>query len=250
MTLEEAIELANSGNVDAMRQLGFYYFQDENGKIRDVDESIKYFEMGAEKGDPICIKCSVSMLSMRLRAMRHIGAASVVDSVLSDIDKAEKYNNIVRTIDQESYKKSKVSLDGERGIALCLGASSSSQESQQLKTAIRLMKGVINDTIDPEVYMYLAFAIEYLSDIEDVSDSDSQLELQLLTDCINNHPNLEHIGVACAYLAGLYTYGRGTSVNYDKAVYYYQLGTEKGFDCSEMLSYFKKNIFGKWQLKK
>lgn len=248
MTLEEAISLANAGDVEAMRNLGFYYFKDETGKIRDMYESLKYFEMGAEKGDIGCIKLSIILLLMSARAIRHVAGASGIDSVLRDLDKAWHWNQCISS-DVTDYEKNRISILGEKGIAIYFKGTDS-DDVNLIRQSVDMLKGVMNDSIDPEVRLYLAFGINDLHHYKAyVSTSEYTLQFNLLTYCINECPNLERTNIACAYLAGLYTFGLGTSVNYDMAVYYYQMATQKGFDCSDMLSHFKKNIFGKWQLK-
>ena len=248
MTLEEAIELANSGNVEAMRQLGFYYFKDETGKIRDMKESLKYFEMGADRGDIGCTKLSIILLLMSARALRHVVGASGIDSVLRDLDKAWQWNQRISS-DASDYEKNRISILGEKGIAIYYRGTDS-DDVNLIRQSVDILKEIMNDSTDSEVKLYLAFGINDLHHYKAyVSNAEYTLQFNLLTYCINKCPNLERINIACAYLAGLYTFGLGTAVNYDMAVYYYQRATQNGFDCSDMLSHFKKNIFGKWQLK-
>lgn len=249
MTLEKAIDLANNGDVEAMRQLGFYYFKDENGKIRDMSESIKYFDMGAKAGDIGCTKLSVILLLMRAHAIRHALGVDAIDSVFRDLDKADYWNQRLSAFDKAEYEKNGISIIGERGIAKYYRGINN-DDAVLIRQSVDMLKGIMNDSIDPEVKLYIAFGINDLHHLKAyVSNEDYTLQFNLLTYCINECPNLASINVACAYLAGLYTFGHGTAVNYDKAVYYYQMATEKGFDCSDMLSNFKKNLFGKWQLK-
>lgn len=107
------------------------------------------------------------------------------------------------------------------------------------------MKSVYNYTDNPEVYVFLAFSLYNYGNLVGYTEENNRLEFYLYQKVVNEYfGKVIHSDISAAYLGIMYTFGRGCEVDYNKAVYYLQMATNAGFDCTDFLAHFKKKMFG------
>lgn len=258
MTLEEAIQLANSGNIDMIRELGIFYFQnDDTGKIRDFFEALKWLEMGAEKGDIPCATLATDLQLINAITLRNEGIFD--NENLEILEKANRWNEMIARNSNDDYDENKRHIFCERAFVYYL-MSNEKKDIALLRQAVTMMKQVLpsistTDAFMSDVCYYLARAINdlYRMDSSQVSEQDLKLEFQLLNMCISNYSEQlgqKKMNVVYFDLAELYTYGRGVKADAEMAVRYYQIIMANGFDCGAVMSLFKKDMFGRWHFKK
>lgn len=259
MTLEEAKSQAMQGDFNSIMALGDYYFG-ENAleENRDIDEAINWYEVGAKFGYSRCMILVAILETIRGHAIRKIaGGDQTPDDAISKLQHGLYWAEKAKELGEQGADSQIVSLTGEIGIAYfyCARGGEYIHPSQQdsinwYSESIRLLKSVYSSTKDPEVYVILAFALNSYGEIVGYSNENNQLEFSLYNKVINEYfGKVMHSDICACYLGLMYTYGRGCAVNYDKAVYYFQMSHNAGFDCSEMLSHFKRKMFGGWTLK-
>lgn len=87
MTIQEAIERANGGDVEAMVALGDYYSQE-----KAWSESLKWYETGAVQGSLYCIIQSMTLSSMSITAAKSLPDK---DWMMESSEKCGKYANML-----------------------------------------------------------------------------------------------------------------------------------------------------------
>lgn len=259
MTLEEAISRANNGDLDSIMALGKYYFgEDSDDNNRDINKAIEWYEKGASFGYPVCMMMAALALTISGHSLRKIAGSSAAEDTIKELNRGLYWAGKAKEVGFEGADKQIITLKGELGIAYWLWGHTSElnkpsqqQTIERYYTSIRLLKEVYRFTDDKEVVFYLALAIDSLADIVTVSEDDNRLAFMLFHKCADDYfGELEQSNIASFYLGQMYMYGRGCNQDYNLAHDYYLKAHNAGFDCSEILSCFKKKMFGGYTLKK
>lgn len=259
MTLEEAKILADQGNLDAIIALGKYYFgNDANDDDRDIHEAIKWYEKGAEFGYPNCMYLASLLLGMNGHVIRKLAGGSDASNSLDSLNKAMFWAQKAYESGFKDADKQIISIKGEIGMSYyyyALGSKYSkptTQESvERYAESIKLLKSVYKQTEDPEVYIFLALALNEYGELTRYTEENNRLEFDLYHKCVDEYfGEVVHSDIAACYLGVMYMDGRGCKVDYDKAVFYLKKAHNSGFDCSELLCHFKKKLFGGYTLTK
>lgn len=257
MTLEEAKILADQGDLDAIMTLGRYYFgNDADEDNRDIDEAIKWYEKGAEFGYSNCMYLASLLLGMNGHILRKLGGGSTASDSLDYLNRAMYWAQKAYESGFQDADKQIVSVKGEMGMTYYyygLGdeySKPTTQESvERYAESIKLLKSVYEQTEDPEVYIILALALNAYGEITGYTEENDRLEFALYHKCVDEYfGQVIHSDIAACYLGVMYIDGRGCNVDYDKAVFYLKKAHNAGFDCSELLSHFKKKLFGGYTL--
>lgn len=259
MTFEEAVVQANNGDLDSIMALGRYYYgEDADEKNKDIDKAIEWYEKGGEFGYSNCMILAAILLAMCGHAIRKIaGGDQTPDDAIPKLNRGLYWARKAKE-HGENADEQIVSLIGEIGIAYfyCARGGSYVKPTREnsitwCSESIRLLKSVYMSTKDPEVYVILAFALNFYGELLGYTNDNNKLEFYLYNKVVNEYfGNVMHSDICACTLGLMYTDGRGCPVDYNKAVYYFQMAHNAGFDCSEMLSCFKKKMFGGYTLKK
>lgn len=256
--LNNTIERANSGDISSIKALISYYSYDQNGEFRDPDKAFYWAEKGALKGDIDCmVQCSRSarLLSQTIELLdddaQNLGeAVNLAIKAMHWADELKKrgYNaNQLKGKAIEAY-----------GIALYYYAVSIDDEKEKalrLNESIKALKAIYKYTNNHSVLLVLAYAIEKNGELVGFTDDNNQLEYQLLHECVDKYfDELSQRSpyLAAFYLGRMYLGNRGCRCD-DNLSYYYlkkanDSGNEEGFDCSEMLSNYRKDSNGNYTL--
>ena len=226
MTFEEAVVQANNGDLDSIMALGRYYFgedADENNK--DINKAIEWYEKGAQFGYPICMMMAAMALTISGHVQRKIAGSAAADDVIKELNRGLFWANKAYENRFEGAENQIVSLKGELGIAYFLwghtgefNKPSQQQTIERFSTAINLLKEVYPYTDDKEVYIYLALAINALSDIVGDNENDNRLAFTLFHKCADDYfGEVVHSDLAAFYLGQMYVYGKGCKQDYNQA---------------------------------
>ena len=249
MTLEQAIELANSGDHNAILKLASYYYNGGEDHERDCDEAYKWYVHGAKLGYADCMHLASLLGDMLAHASRKITGSAGIEVVIEQLNEALYWAKQAVQNGVIDAKETINEINGELGVAYFLKGQRD-ESPDDLSFAIKLLKPIYKNSSDKELTIYLALALHRLGDIVGYTDENNVLEHKLLTICAEKYfGEVIHSDIAAMYLGVMYTEGRGCSVDYDKAVYYLQKAHNSGFDCSDMLSLFRKKLFGGYTLK-
>lgn len=257
MTLEEAKILANQGDIDSIMALGSYYWgEDADEQNRDMKEAARWYEKGAEFGYPNCMCLTAILLTLYVHTKRKVVGHSDFDS-LEMLDKALFWANKANESGFEKANDQIIFAKGEMGIAyydLGIGneflTPTHDEAVLRFSNAIDLLKSIYQQSQDPEVYIYLAFSLFEYGKLVGYNEQNNRLEYLLYHKCVDEYfGDVVFSEIAASFLGIMYTEGRGCSIDYDKAVYYFQKAHNAGFDCSDMLRHFKKKMFGGYTLK-
>ena len=244
MTLEEAIELANQGDLEVMQTLGSYYYdQNEYGDARD------WYCRAAAGGRVQAMVPAALLTSMMSRAARKVsGGDAIHDQDVYSLNKALRWIDYAR--DHGIGSDAEGNVIRER--ALCAYEASKKEGSSITREqAIDYLKRAYS-TPDktPEIDIYLAFA---LYEAEQLSENDASLCFNLLKQCTSYTEEDErnvNLGILDAYLGCCYLEGKGCDVDDNAAYECFVRAGQKGFDCSDMLSGFRKKMFGGYVFKR
>lgn len=244
MTLEEAIKLANQGDLEVMQMLGSHYYdQNEYGDARD------WYCKAASGGRVQAMVPAALLTSMMSRAARKVsGGDAIHDQDVYSLNEALEWI--------ECARKYGIECDAEGGVimerALCAyEASKKDGSSVTREQAVSYLKEAYSmPDKTPEIDIYLACA---LYESEHLSASDTVFCFNLLKRCARyteEDDNDVNLGILDAYLGCCYLEGKGCSVDDNAAYECFVRAGQKGFDCSDILSKFKKKMFGGYVFKR
>lgn len=260
MTLEEAINLANSGDLDAVIALADYY-ADEN---KDIKEAIKWYEKGAIQGNIRCMYMTALYLVLWTGVKRIAAGYTCVPSLIEDLNKALYWYNKANKCDVSSTNMENLSdrLYAELGSTYyyytiyCLDKENydnkgklKSNAKNALDKSIQYFDNVNNlYEITPEHEYIYALAISLLDfGTYDCTDEQRIIRFNLLVDLFENRFNdLSQPGEVTYKLGECYTLGLGCNKDYDKAVILFNKAQSLGYDCDDYLPKFRKKLFGGW----
>ena len=259
MTLEEAKNLAMQGNLDAIMALGGYYFGQNSAKENeDIDEAIKWYEKGAEFGYSNCMILASILYNINGHVIRKItgGNPGILHSIES-LQKGLYWANKAKSAGEKDADGQLVSLKGELGISYyyyALGGDFSgnteNDKVNRFSESIKLLKSVYRFTQDPEVYIILALCLNGYGELKGYSEENNRLEYSLYHKCADEYfGQVIHSDIAAAYLGIMYIEGRGCPVDHNQAYSYLTKAHNAGFDCSDLLSRFKRKTFGGYVFK-
>ncbi len=241
MTLNEALEYAEKGDQDAICALGQYYYEE-----KDYHESLKWYKKGAESGNATCMLITCQLENLLGHVARKIDPNDTERQL-------ERFNSAIfwgtKALENgiEEAEKHINTSKGELGITYYYLASSSDNIDDYLKS-ISLLKESYSESSDPEIPLFLAFSLfKYLNCTDSKNEDEYSLVANLLLESVTNE-DIAFKGIAYAYLGTIFTFGNAGEVDYDKAVKYYTLAGINNFDCSDMLSRFRKKLFGGYTL--
>ena len=241
MTLEEAIQLANNGDQEAMFQLGQYYWKQE----KQYQESQNCYLKGAEAGDVRCMALAALSGNVLAHALRKTVGAPAAAECVRDLETCLSWAAQARA---NGGKCDSASIETELGVCCFLAALN--EENEERSTAYLLRARELlpanHPAQDPEARLYLAFALNRCSRLDGgMRDLDSRLYVDLLTDiCENHRTEVKDGAVACYYLGAAYLMGNGCKKDDNKAYQWMATAQQMGFDCQEMLRGFKKKLMG------
>ena len=234
-TLEETIELANQGDLEAMYALGCHY-REQN----DLGNQRTWFVKAAEGGYERAYIPAAGAMGLSAYCTRRAGAIS--DSIVSYLDKALDWVELARKNGTETNIENE--LIRERAIC---AYEASLQEGSKItqKKAIQYLRAAHKlPGTSPEVEYYLAKAL-FLSG--DMSATSAKTCHKLLRGCVNyteeDLPGVD-LGYIDAMLGMCYLAGKGCAVDDTAAYECFVRAGQKGFDSSDMLGYFSKNPSG------
>ena len=250
MTLEEAIELAGNGDYEAIMALGKYYFEGDEQNGRDFHESLKWYTLGAEFGYSNCM-CLAANLGIILGHTNRKIMPDSTESQFEYYDNALKWATKAAELGEENASNLILTIKGEMGISYHYAAINSSN-SELYRKAIDIFQEIVPVTNNSEFVLFYGLSLySYLKSIDSNDYNSYSIARNMLeTSVTNNYKELESklVGIACSLIGNMLTGGWGCAVDYDKAVYYYTLAGEFGFDCSDMLKLFRKKLFGGYTL--
>lgn len=244
MTLEEAIELANQGDLEVMNTLARYYYDQ-----KEYNEARTWHCRAAEGGLVQAFIPAALLTNMLTRAARKVsGGGAIHDQDVFDLTRALQW------IDRARANGLTTDADGSiiRERALCAYAASKKEGSSiTAEDAIAYLKeGYATTGRTPEVEIYLAFA---LFEAPQLSPEDASFCFNLLKRCCSyteeDEPDVK-LGILDAYLGLCYLDGKGCSVDDNAAYECFLKAGQKDFDCSDMLRNFKKKMFGGYVFKR
>ena len=240
MTLEEAIDLANQGDLEAMAKLAAYYA--EQDKMIEAGEWACKAASGGYVRAMLPAASSRVAISIAKRTMS--GGDSVRDQEVDELNEALQWIRCAKEngIDCEEERANRVIR--ERGLcayfASCKdGSSISSEQALEYLREGWLTPG---DHLEADTFYGIA-----LYQSKNTSESESELCFNLLkraASCSDSDLPLINLGVVDGYLGFLYLEGEGCAVDENTAYECFVRAGERGVDCSDILSQFKKKIFG------
>lgn len=244
MNIPKLTNLADSGDIDAIYSLGESYLNNEN----EIDNAIKCFIAGAEKNSTKCMHMLASAIvakSVMLRkctdSPNYFYNISMLDNALywetkateSGDESKDIHNKVCSEIGISYYF---LSIDPKTDV---------DHATLYLEISISYLKPLYGILFSTESGFYLGCALHDYSLLGKGSPKDTELSFRILKNCVDEYsgelPSIANI----SYCVGMmYTEGRGCHKNYDKALHYFKLAHNSGYDCSEILNRFKKNLFG------
>ncbi len=254
MTLEKTIELAKDGDLKAVRSLGIHYLNGDENQKANVFEARKWFVIGAEKGDALCMHLSATTGAMIAYALKDASDYTGTVNILNDALSWEK-KALGIGYSAEQDESILIDIQGNLGIAhyfLSLDAPDKEEWGpvtlKNIEEAICFLKASYQKTNNKEVLIYLGFALLDYYLAHKATKDDEILAHTLIKKCVDSYfKEIKVSAVAASYLGLMYTDGIGCEKNYEMAVYYLQKAHAAGYDCSNMLSRFKKTLFGKYK---
>ena len=255
--LQPLISRAEQGDNEAIKKLGSYYWSGVVTDHSDIDEAIKWYRKGAEYGYADCMYLSALLLHLAAHIERKTFSVETVEKQLSYLneallylDKLDKYPEYA-----EKAKSLRYEVMGSKGIAQYFWAQTAPDEFTEAARyrigVYQYLKPAYQYVADKNVALYLGLGIRELlwpslSNVAaSVSEEDKRLHVQVLIDCLNNYSSaIERPDLACVVLGLAFQYGDGCQINYNTAVYYYQLATQYGADSSGFLNDFTETPYG------
>ena len=250
MDLSKLIQLAESGDVQAMIELGHYYSDFDNTEHMDKDKAIYWMEKSAECGNVKGMVLTSILYTMDAHVVMQIAPADSWNNAIPKLQKAlfwaEKAISL-GTDATEHIVNAKLEL-GRAYMHAGLGSEPDEGTAlHYLQLAINLLKENYAKAEVDVFLFYLAFSLfNYMDHHICLDDDDCVLMVKCYEQYTRNHNySDDYVGVAYAHLGLLYTFGVGCEKDYNKAVECYTIATTKcNFDCSSELSHFKKKLFG------
>ena len=241
MTLEEAIQLANSGDTEAMFQLGQYYW----GQEKNYQEAQKWYLTGADAGDVRCMSLAALSGNILAHAKRKVAGSHVAAECARELETCLSWAL------QAQANGGQCDASGIKAeLGVCSYLASLNEENPErsaayLQRAEDVLKAA-HPAKDPEARLYLAFALHDKSRQQNgLNGQDANLLFTLLEDvCVNHLTELGNADVACYYLGLAYLLGQGCSKDDNKAYQWMSTAQQMGFDCQEVLKGFKKKLMG------
>ena len=240
MTVGEAIQAANSGDTEAMYQLGRYYAERE-----EYEDAQAWYLMGAEAGDVRCMRFVAStgtFLACVARVLNKVSPATCVQKLETSLFWAEQAK--AHGADDDFCETIR-SIKGELGSSYYLAFASEQNKTEYLYRAEEMLRANY-PTQDVEHKMFFALTLHDKGCLENgINDEDAVLLFNLLKDCTTNHlEKLDFGSILCYFLGEAYLKGRGCQRDDTLAHQWFSTAQAMGFNCREMLSRFKKKLFG------
>lgn len=240
MTVEEAIRAANGGDTECMFQLGNYYATQE----KKYDEAQEWYLNGAEAGDTRCMALAASMGTILACSKRKVAGGSVAAECIRELEECLSWS---KKAADHGMKSDSAGIEEELGVAYYLAFLHEREENktEYLYKAEELFKAH-HPSQHAEYRMYLAFTLRDKLRLENgLNGEETALLFNLLKDCAMNHrTELAHGDLVCYYLGDAYLKGQICTRDDNLAYQWMSTAQEMGFDCYEMLSRFKKKLFG------
>ena len=244
MNITKLTKLAHSGDTNSILSLGKYYLNNEN----DFNNAIKWFTAGAEKNSTACMHMLAStivektiMLRKHTDSPNYFYNISMLDNALYWENKAiengdeskDTYNNVCSEIGISYYF---LSIDPKTG---------SDHAAIYLEISISYLKPLYGILFSTESAFYLGCALHDYSLLGKGTPKDTELSFRILKNCVDEYSDELPTIANVAYCVGMmYAEGRGCHKSSNKALHYFQLAHNAGYDCTEILNHFKKNLFG------
>ncbi len=244
MNITKLTDLANSGDINEIYSLGEYYLNNEN----EFDNAIKCFTAGAEKNSTKCMHMLAYTIATKSIMLRRYSESPNYFNIISMLDTALYWENKA-TESGEDSKDTHNTICSEIGISYYFLSIDPKTDVDHatlyLEISISYLKPLYGILFSTESIFYLGCALHDYSLLGKGSPKDTELSFRILKNCVDEYFNELPSIANISYCVGMmYTEGRGCHKNYDKALHYFQQAHNAGYDCSEILSHFKKNLFG------
>lgn len=239
MEPEEMMRLAKSGDAEAMFKLAIHYM-DEN----EVAEAGEWAIKAAEAGNASAYRLAAHSVVMYSIAERRITGGETSGKCIKDLQQARRwalctcgsyYQILLRSIDEE--------------ISICsfyIFLQNKTPQSQE-EMLEHFKAAYERGANTPEFDEFYGLALYYS---KDSSRANPSLCFELFERCIQeNEQEISKPDVVNAFLGLLYLEGRGCPRDVDKAHEHLARAQKLGFDCSDVLSHFKKKLFGGYAYK-
>lgn len=246
LSLEDVKKAAEGGNARAMGMLADYYWENKH-----PGEACHWYLSAAEGGDEQSYPLAAHAGVMVAHAQRKISGGDAALQSIETLTKAANYANMAGIPSDDSVY---MSIHEEMGInwyyaSLHAGNGGPSESDCWNQAKMHLLSSY--SSLSWEGKAFLAFT--YYDELDakgDLSQDDSALLMSLLRECASSEEGDAHPDICLSYL-GILSLGPVTRPHWrygardDEAAYGYFIRAEqKGFDCSKMLSSFKKKLFG------
>lgn len=247
ISFEELKAAAESGNARAMGVLAAHYVnRDEWG------EAIHWFIAAADNGDERSYSAAARSCSMEAHALRNIAGGDRAFQCIDTLTKGLRYAEAAGIPEDDSlYGRTHEEL----GICWYLASlgddkSNSVSEGNCLEQArLHLLAHLSNLSIEGKVYL-ASTLFGLLESDTSLPQDEFQLMVQLFTECASSDSDDAHPGLCYARL-GMISLGPALWSGWhysprddQKAYECFVKAGKRGFDCSDMLSSFKKKMFG------
>lgn len=247
LSLEEIKSAAEGGNARAMGILAAHYVdQDEWG------EAVRWFIAAADNGDERSCSPAARSCFMDAHALRSIAGGDRAFRCIDTLTKGLRYAEAAGIPEEDGlYGR----LHQELGICWYLASlgkdkSNSVSESDCLEQARLHFLAHLSD-LSVEGKVYLASTLFGMLESGSALPQDEfRLMVQLYEECSSSDSGDAHPGLCCARLGminlgpALWSGWRYSPRDDQRAYEYFVKAGERGFDCSEMLSSFKRKMFG------
>lgn len=242
MTFEEALELAQNGDVDAMLGLATYYFDQSS-----YSEAKEWYMKAAKAGHAVAMIQASCLMRMMARAKRKIGGSDCALECKEENEAALKWAQLARQngIDDVEVKP----IEAEIGICLYMEALNDDANALALLQDAERHFSNAEGSLSLEDKMYEAFTLwQERRSGKNLAGKELDRMFSRLQECStatqDEVPNLE---VVYFYLGFAYLEGIGCAKNDEKAHDAFVQAARYGMDCEDIIAKFKKKLLGGWE---
>lgn len=258
MTIDEAKELAVQGDLMAIRSLGTYYAPNNDGngntnKNMDLEEAIKWYGLGAEHGDVVCMSLVAAVISMNVYVTRQVVSKPDYVKLIEELNVALTWAKKAEEIEKGKHQEIVEQISSQLGALYYLESTdkeSNDPEAKRMREkAISLLKPIYQKIKDKEAIACLGFALfDHSMEINMQHGEDMRLAHSLLKKCADKYIGELNLATLAAYYVGMmYIDAFGCVKDDEMAMCYLIRARDAGYDCGGVLKRFKKTLFGKYK---
>lgn len=244
MAIDEALELANNGDIAAMLELGIYYFDQS-----EYDNAQKWYKSAAELGSPIGMIQTSRLMRMMAYAKRKLGGADAAMRCIAENEEALRWaklaaDNGIENVDAES-------ILAEMGVCNYLMAIEDDENSLTFLQEAERLFNEAEGFMSPQYEMYQAFTIykKHQNGIP-LDSAEERKMFSLLKECsTKSESEVPNLDVVFLYLGIAYLEGRGCVKDDNQAHDAFIRANELGMECEDIIGRFKKKFLGGWEFR-